>query len=529
MRVNKGVFNARFRGPGRSRTNNGMSTETHSRLTNWPASAASETDSRGRPAFRYPHVPIAIKLAIVITALAVGGMAALGLFLSGQQDQVMREQLHDFGGTVAAQLAQLAGEPILSEDSLALRMLAGNLVQDEKILGAAVYSRDGRRLSEAGLQLPASIDQDLFASGQGYRSWSNPDDPAERLVSFTARAEYRDLHVGNAVVTLSASLMDEAGARARRVIAYATVAMSLLASILAWFMSRRLSQPIHNIMKVTRAIDGGDFAMRIQDRRNDEIGFLIEGINNMAEGLLRKSQVERVFSRYVSKNVAAKVLANLDEVRLGSRHVEATVLFADIVGFTAMAEELEPGEVSELLNEYFSYISTACRLHDGVVDKFIGDCAMLVFGGVDEDRDHAFNAVCCALLIQRMAGALNEMRRRRGRPEIQFRIGINSGMMLAGNLGSDERMEYTVVGDSVNMASRLCYVAGAGQVIIREELYKQLEGDSRLLASAQQTLPIRGKSRPVTVYNVYDVHSRYRPMLRARLDEVLGSRGGRCA
>jgi adenylate cyclase len=470
------------------------------------------------------HFPIALKLALVITLLVVSGMGTLGLFILANQNQVMREQLDEFGETIANHLAHLAAEPVLSEDSLRLRLLTANLVEDQRVLGAAIYAHNNRLLSSTGLiakQLPASSEQDQPVQRW---FWPNPENPAERLISFRSAAMYKNVQVGFTNVTLSASLMDAANKKARRAIIYTTIAMSVLASLLAFFMSRRLSQPIQNLMEATRAIDRGDLDVRISDRRNDEIGFLIDGFNSMAEGLLRKSQVEQVFSRYVSKNVARKVLANLDEVRLGSQHVEATVLFADIVGFTAMAEHLQPAEVSSLLNEYFSYISTACRLYGGVVDKFIGDCVMLVFGAVEDDKDHSFNAVCCALLIQKMVKQLNQRRRERGQPEVHFRIGINSGSMLAGNLGSDERMEYTVVGDAVNLASRLCYAAHSGQIIVREDLYKQLHSNSQIQATAQGMLPIRGKSQPVTVYDVTGVHEKYHPRLNACLEEVLSSR-----
>ena len=470
------------------------------------------------------HIPIALKLASAITLLVVLGMSVLGLFILGNQNRVMREQLDDFGLTIAGHLAQLAAEPVLSEDSLRLRLLTTNLVEDKQVLGAAIYAHDGRQLSSAGL-LPGAaadpIDPKVVVKRQ---YWRNPAQPAERFVSFTAKAIYKGIEVGYSTVTLSVSLMDAASKKAQRAIIYATLVMSLLASLLAYFMSRRLSQPIHNLMEATRAIDRGDLDVRISDRRNDEIGFLIDGFNNMAEGLLRKSQVEQVFSRYVSKNVASKVLANLDEVRLGSQHVEATVLFADIVGFTAMAEDLQPAEISSLLNEYFSYISIACRLYGGVVDKFIGDCAMLVFGAVDSDEDQAINAVCCAVLIQKLAALLNERRRQNGQAEVSFRIGINGGLMLAGNLGSDERMEYTVVGDAVNLASRLCYAAQAGQIIVREELFKHLHSNAGVKATAQGSLPIRGKSQPVIVYDVTDIHEKYYPRLEALLEEVLAGR-----
>ncbi|SDZ89197.1 adenylate/guanylate cyclase domain-containing protein [Microbulbifer marinus] len=469
------------------------------------------------------HIPIAFKLALVMTLLLVLGMASLGLFISSNQNQLMRAQLHDFGHTMALQLAKLASEPILSEDSLHLRMLTANLGEDEKVLGAAIYAHNGELLSAAGIQ-PDPADTDFDSAGVIARPWfrRTADRPQERLISFIAPATYQDIRVGSVVVTLSASLMDQAAARARDAIVYATLAMTLLASLLALWLSRRLSLPIHHLMEATRAIDRGDLAIRINDRRNDEIGFLFEGFNNMAAGLLKKSQVEQVFSRYVSKNVADKVLANLDEVRLSSRPVEATVLFADIVGFTAMSEKLQPSQVSELLNEYFSYISGACSLYGGVVDKFIGDCAMLVFGVLEDDTDHAFNAVSCAVLIQRLAAQLNEQRRAAGLPQVHFRIGINCGAMLAGNLGSDDRMEFTVVGDAVNLASRLCSLAQPDQIIMREELFNLLQ--PRVIAQAEQTLSIRGKSAPVKIYSVQNIHRKFQPLLQTNLQEVLSCR-----
>ncbi|WP_308366794.1 MULTISPECIES: adenylate/guanylate cyclase domain-containing protein [unclassified Microbulbifer] len=470
------------------------------------------------------HIPIAFKLALVMTLLLVLGMTSLGWFISNNQNRLMRAQLHDFGHTMALQLAKLASEPILSEDSLNLRMLTTNLGLDEKVLGAGIYAHNGELLSAAGIQPDRAntvFDSTGVISGVISRPWfwRTADRPPERLISFIAPAIYQDIRVGSAVVTLSASLMDQAAARARDAIIYATLAMTLLASLLAYWLSRRLSLPIHHLMEATRAIDRGDLAVRLDDRRNDEIGFLFEGFNNMAAGLLKKSQVEQVFSRYVSKNVADKVLANLDEIRLSSRPIEATVLFADIVGFTAMSEKLQPSQVSELLNEYFSYISSACSLYGGVVDKFIGDCAMLAFGVLEDDTEHTFNAVSCAVLIQRLATQLNEQRRADGRPEVHFRIGINYGMMLAGNLGSDDRMEYTVVGDAVNLASRLCSVARPDQIIMREELFNILQ--SRVIAQAGQTLPIRGKSAPVRIYSVQDIHRKFQPLLQANLQEVL--------
>lgn len=468
------------------------------------------------------RIPIAFKLALVMTLLLVLGMTSLGLFISNNQNRLIRTQLHEFGNTMALQLAKLAGEPILSENSLNLRMLTTNLGQDEKILGAGIYAPNGELLSATGIQ-PVLTDSPFDAAGVISRPWfrHTADGSQERLLSFIAPATYLNVRVGSVVVTLSASQMDQAATRARDAIVYATLAMTVLASLLAYWLSRRLSLPIHHLMEATQAIGRGDLATRIDQQRNDELGYLFEGFNNMAAGLLRKSQVEQVFSRYVSKNVADKVLANLEEIRLVDRPIEATVLFADITGFTAMSEKLQPSQVSELLNEYFSYISRACSLYGGVVDKFIGDCAMLAFGVLEDDTDHAFNAVSCAVLIQQLAAQLNKERRADGRPEVHFRIGINCGAMLAGNLGSDERMEFTVVGDAVNLASRLCSEAKPDQIIIRKQLFTVLQ--SRIIAKSERTIPIRGKSAQVAIYSVQDIHHKNQAQLQTNLQKVLNS------
>src|SRR5512142_121347 len=126
----------------------------------------------------------------------------------------------------------------------------------------------------------------------------------------------------------------------------------------------------------------------------------------------------------------------METVERGGRRVEATVLFADIAGFTSLSENMHPEEVSALLNEYFSCIAQAAHAFHGHVDKYIGDCAMLLFGVPAEDDDHVFHATACAVVIQRAIHTLNQRREADGLVPVHFRIGINNGVMLAGNMGS---------------------------------------------------------------------------------------------
>src|SRR5690606_17425380 len=122
----------------------------------------------------------------------------------------------------------------------------------------------------------------------------------------------------------------------------------------------------------------------------------------------------------------------------------------------------------ELLNEYFAYFTLCGRLFFGTVDKFIGDCAMIVFGAPKHNPDHRFNAIACASVMLRLLEQVNELRRERGQREVQVRIGVNSGEMMAGIVGGSQRMEYTVVGDTVNVASRLSRIARPGEMVVGE-------------------------------------------------------------
>jgi adenylate cyclase len=274
-------------------------------------------------------------------------------------------------------------------------------------------------------------------------------------------------------------------------------------------------------MDVSRAIDAGDYEYRLQGRRNDEIGFLREGFDRLAKGLLEKSQVEAVLSRFVDDSVAAELLENLGEIRLGGKHVRASVLFADIVGFTRLSEKLPPSEVGALLNEYFAYVSRSSRLYHGTIDKFIGDCVMVVFGVPQENAEHSFHAIACAVMIQRLMARLNAQRELQGKLTVNFRIGVNCGDMLAGNLGSRDRMQYTVVGDAVNMASRLSSVAESSQIVVSEYIRRDpaVQGLVSMRPLAQAHL--RGKELPVATYLVEDIASAYREAMDAEIQAIL--------
>jgi adenylate cyclase len=227
--------------------------------------------------------------------------------------------------------------------------------------------------------------------------------------------------------------------------------------------------------------------------RQDEIGQVYAYFDRMNVGLLEKRQVEEALSRYVSPVVAEKILSNLSQHRLANQEMDGSVLFCDIVGFTQLSEDLPADAVAALLNLYLGAIANAAHRCRGVVDKFIGDSAMILFGVPEPDKEHGVQAIRCAWLIQAMVRHINKQRRQQGQEPIMLRIGINSGSMLAGNIGIPDRLEYTVVGDTVNLASRLCGAAPADGIMMSEST-AEFPGVAEMLELHRQpALKIRGK------------------------------------
>lgn len=169
----------------------------------------------------------------------------------------------------------------------------------------------------------------------------------------------------------------------------------------------------------------------------------------------KRRQIRNVFARYLSPAVLRSVLSHPEDVRLGGHRAEVTVLFTDLAGFTGLAEKLEPEAVGKVLNLYFTEMTRIVFAHKGTIDKFIGDSIMAFWGTPLADDEHAANACRAALAMQARMATLREEMRREGLPELRMRIGIHAGEVLVGNFGSSELYNYTILGDAVNLASRL--------------------------------------------------------------------------
>lgn len=223
--------------------------------------------------------------------------------------------------------------------------------------------------------------------------------------------------------------------------------------------------------------------------------------SHLTDRIRREAVVLSNFQRYFAPNVAAQIANEAGSVKLGSGEKRPVVIFfSDIRGFTPMSEKMKPDEISTLLGEYFTEMVEIIFEHSGTLDKFIGDAIMAIWGAPIAHEDDANRAISAAIEMQQVLAKLNEKWAAQGRQPVNIGIGINFGEVFAGNIGSERRLEYTVIGDPVNTASRLCSKAGPGEIIISEPFYKALKKPPKV--EALDPMQLKGKAQAVPVYRV---------------------------
>jgi len=218
-----------------------------------------------------------------------------------------------------------------------------------------------------------------------------------------------------------------------------------------------------------------------------------------------KEKVKSAMGKYMSEDVMKRVIMNIDNLGLGGKKATVTVLFSDIRGFTSLSENMSAQQVSEILNEYFTEMEPIITKYNGIINKFIGDAVMAIFGEPIQDKNHAGNAVRCGYEMLLRVKELQKKWAEEGKPKIEIGIGINTGEVFVGNIGSVNRMEYTVIGDTVNLASRLesynkIYKT---KMLISSSTYEATKGFIDVIKISD--VEIRGKSHKMDIYEVLKV------------------------
>ena len=313
---------------------------------------------------------------------------------------------------------------------------------------------------------------------------------------------------GDAEVTLQYS-RDEKLRAARRVEWVLTIVMAgsiLIASVVALAIARTVSEPVQQLAAHTQRVAQGDYTARVDLKRADELGQLAAAFNSMSAGLAERDQIRDLLDKNVSPEIASRLLR--EGSALGGEEREVTVLFADLRGFTTLSEKLAAPELIALLNRYLDRMSGEVERHGGVIDKFIGDAIMALFGAPVSQSDSADRALAAALAMERALVGLNHELAAEGRPPLALGIGINTARVVAGNIGSHRRLNYSVIGDGVNVAARL-------QSLTRTPEYRTNIITSAATAAAVQTkaglvirplgkVQVKGRAAALEIFAVGD-------------------------
>ena len=266
------------------------------------------------------------------------------------------------------------------------------------------------------------------------------------------------------------------------------------------FLAGGITGPVRLLVGAMQEILRGHLHHRIRIERNDEIGFLARSFNEMADGLEERERIKDTFGRFVSRDVAEAVLSG--RVPLAGQRLEVSILFQDIRGFTALSEQLDPVALLRMLNQFFTEVVAAVEAEGGVVKQFTGDGVMALFGAPQARADHIERAVRAALGIVNRLARLNAQLQTEGVAPLQIGVGIHTGEVVAGLIGPDERVEYGVVGEPVNLASRIEALTKdlTATILVSKQIAARL--GSEFLLGRVALLPVKGKSQPVEVVEV---------------------------
>ena len=283
-----------------------------------------------------------------------------------------------------------------------------------------------------------------------------------------------------------------------------TVAVLVLAALAAIAMGSRLaslmSRALGQLNRAYKNVENDNYEHVSGVKTGDEIEALASGFNSMVDGLRERDKLRMTMGKYMTQSVVEHLMSG--KLELGGEPLTVTILFSDIRSFTSISERMTAQELVKLLNEYFTEMVTVVMEEGGVVDKYIGDAIMAVFGAPVARPDDALRAVRAAVRMRHALVLLNEKLAARGTPAIRTGIGLHTGEVVAGNIGSEARMEYTVIGDAVNLASRLETSTKdlETDVLISDDTLAMI-GDA-FVTRAVREITVKGRERPVMVHEV---------------------------
>ena len=449
------------------------------------------------------RLPLKVKLSLLITTLVALAVLLVSFSLLRRQEQALTEAVTRRGLSMAANLAAGGKSALATNDDLALNILIREALRDRDVAYVVFADEKGLVHAHSDVTLigkPVVRPETLKPVGkellvQKYRTSSDAE-----IIDISVPLVFSKTPLGTLYVGFATRPITAAVSQARNQAVVITAFMVVLGLAGAVALATLLARPIHRLMEATDAVAQGDFSVSVPVTTRDELGVLTESFNRMAKSLREKEMIKRAFTRYVAREVVAEVLKDPEHAMLTGERREVTVLFCDIRGFTSMTEHLSPEQVVKVLNEFYTLMIETVFKHDGTLDKFLGDAVMAVFGAPIRHPDHAARAVMTALDMRQAIADLGVRRRAARQGAFEVGIGVSLGEVVAGTVGTEERMEYTVIGDSVNIAAWLQDRAKPGSILLTRRTYEAVK--DLVNAKSLGTMKVKGKKEGVEVYEV---------------------------
>ncbi len=416
-----------------------------------------------------PFVLISVDFGIWLVA---GVVYPAALWMSGAPSRIISQPLFIslFTGLITTAIAFFVAEHILQRKAAPHFFPHGQLYMTPKTLRIRISTRIGALIFAANL-VPFFAILNIVGG-----AFSEPGGTAEAL------QQLRSSIIVNAILFMGVGIW------------------------LGFLVSTNLSRPLEGIIRVLQEVRNGRFDRKVQVTSNDEIGYTGDSINDMTDGLIERDLIKDTFGKYVAEEVRDEVLSG--RTPLDGEKKEVTILFSDLRNFTPMTEQNDPKLVVTIMNAYFKEMAEAIQEHGGLVLQFIGDEIYAVFGAPISRKDHPSRAFRAGLEMRERLTALNKRFREKGWPALRHGIGIHTGEALAANIGSPDRLSYLLVGDTVNLASRLQSMTKTvgTDMILSAATHAQLSPDERSIVPLKllENLSVKGKVAPVRVFAVTD-------------------------
>jgi len=455
------------------------------------------------------------KIAGALVVILVLTVFSLGAVTFSRQKTMLEQELKNRAQVLVQQLANVGKEGLLTKQELGVFTTITDLQKSGGVAYALVTDADGRVFVHSDLSKKGAMQTDtaslrsiradaLFIQETEYQGGPVMD------ASLPIVTKVKNIRIGTARVAISLKALNAAIHRQKVIFFWIAMIFMAFGLSISFALGTILTKPIFILSAGMQNVARGDVSIQIKVRLKDEIGRLAESFNQMILSLREKLHMEKYLSGATVKSIRRH--RDVAQLKLGGEQKYVTALFSDVRGFTSMSEKMTPEDVVSLLNIYLNLQSKVIDQWGGVVDKFVGDEVMAIFEG----RGEEIRAVRAAVEIQRYCAALNEARSEAGAKQIHIGIGLNSGEVIMGNIGSEDHMDYTVIGDTINVASRLCGIARPGQIVISNTIAKEIGGLSQL--RKLEPVMLKGKDKPMEVHEVVEVKGATRREMRQPME-----------